>query len=159
MDFDNKELCQNLGELVMMKVAGELDDDQYEACTAYMLKEAAAVPGLGIADNVLNWLKSKDWNGMIDAASGVANKGLDAIANGAHKARTVTDDLVASGENTAKLVDRTKGMLNSLGLGAKESLITPKNVAIGAGLGIGGIGLGNLMAAANNAKAYDPYEY
>ena len=160
MDFDNKELCQNLGELVMMKVAGELDADQFEACTAYMLKEAAAIPGLSKLDAIANYLRGKDWNGMVDTVAGAINKGIDAVAGGAHKVRTITDDIVASGENTAKLVERGKGMLNSLGIGAAEApIVTPKTLAIGGAAGLGTFGLANLLSAAGNAKSYDPYEY
>lgn len=160
MDFDNKELCQNLGELVMMKVAGELDAEQYEACTAYMLKEAAAVPGFSMVDNVLNYLKGVDWTKAIDTAAGAANKGIDAIATGAHKVRGFTDDLVASSENTAKLVDRSKGVLNAMGIGAKEApLLSPKTLAVGGAAGLGTFGLANLLSAAGKSNAYDPYEY
>lgn len=158
MDFDKKELCQNLGELVLMKVAGELDDVQYEDCTEYMLKEAAAVPGF--LDDIFKYLKGVDYNKAVDTVAGYANKGIDAVASGAHKVRGITDDLVASGDNTAKLVDRVKGVGQAMGIGAKEApFISPKTLGVGAAAGLGTFGLANLLSAAGNAKAYDPYEY
>jgi len=162
MDFDNKELCQNLGELVLMKVAGELDAEQYEACTEYMLKEAAVIPGSGMLDNVLNWVKSQDWGGIANAVAAKANQGIEAIGTGTGKIREITSNLANSSDDIKKLTGYVTDAGKALGFTAKETapaLTTGKALGlIGAG-GVGSLGLANLLSAAGKANAYDPYEY
>lgn len=199
MDFDKKELCQNLGELVLMKVAGELDDAQYEDCTEYMLKEAGwfdnivravtapkgvamraaegvstgGAPLVGMAaDDVAKAMQgaiadggvslAQKGLGALDNAAGYINKGIDTMAAGAAKTRQITEDGLKSLDNVQELGKRFKGIGQALGFTAKETapaLTTGKALGlIGAG-GIGSLGLANLLSAAGNAKAYDPYEY
>lgn len=197
MDFDKKELCQNLGELVLMKVAGELDDVQYEDCTEYMLKEAGwfdnivravtapkgvamraaegvstgGAPLVGMAaDDVAKAMQgaiadggvslAQKGLGALDTAAGYINKGIDAVAAGAAKGRQITEDGLKSLDNVQELGKRFKGIGQAFGMGAKEApIISPKTLGVGAAAGLGAVGLANLLSAAGNAKAYDPYEY
>lgn len=134
MDFDNKELCQNLGELVMMKVAGELDADQYEACTEYMLKEAGVLEGFG-----------KIWKGLTKSK---------AVPNAPLTARNVDKDSIVSAissgnvstapitrgqqiqQGVGEILDATAGVINkgidtASTVAAKTKQITGDTVASG----------------------------
>lgn len=154
MDFDNKELCQNLGELVMMKVAGELDAEQYEACTEYMLKEA------GWFDNAVNYLRNVDYAGLVNKVRGYANQGFDLAETGAERLHKLTSNAKGTLADVKDMGNMVGETLEAVGAKPKASGLTlGKALGVGGAAGVGTFGLANLLSAAGKTNAYDPYEY